>query len=160
MPGTGDPETRFLRQLNEMLSLPHALLANPLNPDLIYDFIAGLCCVQSRNRGRSVQKPCNVRSVMQLALKRERMFVGHPPSRFRLQPLDQIRSHVEVSGARPTAQPLNRTAGSEINLQVFHTKRHCARRLVSVEHDHRSDFVRAASDRLRVLQERALEQYM
>ena len=40
---------------------------------------------------------------MELAGERERLFMGHPPGRLWLQPINQIRPHVQISGAGPTA---------------------------------------------------------
>src|ERR1700752_702169 len=61
---TGDFETGFFGEINQVLCLTHALLTDLFHSDLIDDAITGLSCVKRWNRRRAVQESGDVRRVV------------------------------------------------------------------------------------------------
>ena len=115
---------------------------------------------RARNRRRTVQKPCNVRCVMQLRFEGERLLRGPSSRSFLAQAVLKIWPNVQITCSRTAAEPLHGTAGGEVDIQLFDAEWHGAGGLVSVQHDHCADFVCAIGDRFRVLQKAALEKNM
>ena len=77
-----------------------------------------------------------------------------------LEPLREVRPHVEPTGARPAAEPLDAAANGELDAELRQVERHDARGLVAVEHHVGAGLLRAANDRLDVLDLAVLEQDM
>ena len=73
------------------------------------------------------------------------------------QLVPEIAPHVEVAGAGAAAEPLHRTAGGEIELQLAHIHGHGAGRLVEVGNHHGADRVGALHDGGEVLKVRTAE---
>ena len=83
-----------------------------------------------------------------------------PADERRLEPLGQVWAHVQPSSARPAAQPLDAAAGREVDAELRHVEGDDARGLIRVEHDVGAHLVRAAHDRLDVLDLAVLEQHV
>src|SRR5688572_10156855 len=142
----GDTKAGFLSHLDEHASLPRAFFANRCDANFINDLIATLSGVECRDGWRAMQEARDVRRISKRGIKSKWIFVGHPACGLWLKLCDQIRAHIKIAGARTTAEPLNRTAGSEIYLQVFNIKRNGARRLIDIEYSHRTHLSRAFRD--------------
>ena len=98
--------------------------------------------------------------VLELGLERERPRVRLPAGHRRLESLDQIRTHVQPARTRPAAEPLDRAADGEVDVERGDVERHAAGGLVRVEHDVRTRGVRGGDDPLDVLDLRRLEEHV
>src|SRR5207237_10585339 len=87
----------------------------------------------------------------ELWLEGERPRVRLPADERRLEPLGEVGSHVEPGRAGPAAEPLHAAAGREVDVERGDVERDDPGRLVGVEDDEGADLVRAADDRLHVL---------
>src|SRR5580700_7899787 len=83
-----------------------------------------------------------------------------PAGKLRFQLLAKIRTHVQVANAGAAAEPFQNSATGKIRIERLNVDRHRAERLVSIEHDVRSDFVRLLDDRLGILNKSAAEYHM
>src|SRR2546423_2423917 len=145
-------EARLLGQSDERLRLSDALGANPFDADLVDDFVAGLCGVERGDCGRAVQEARYTVGVSNgCVLEGEGRGVRHPARDLRLQFLLEARRDVEVARAGAAAEPLHGTARREVNVQLLHAERDCARGLIGVEYDQSADLVRALRYGARVL---------
>ena len=98
-----------------------------------------------------VRKRRAPRRVLELRLEGERPRVRLPADERRLEPVREVRPDVEPARAGPAAEPLDAAADGEVDGEAGQVERDDAGRLVAVEHHVRADLVRAADDRLDVL---------
>ena len=121
----------FIGQRQQSRGLPLGLLADRGHADLVDDLVAGARRVERRNVGRAVEETEGVIGVAdRSAGEGEGLLVRHPAGGRGLQRGPQVAAHVEVSGAGSAAEPLHRTAGSEVQIQGADVHRHGAGRLV------------------------------
>src|SRR5206468_12403211 len=97
--------------------------------------------------------------VLELRLECERTRVALPADEGRLEPLGEVGTHVQPARTRAAAEPLDAAAGGEVDAERRHVERQDAGALVAVEHDVRATFVRAADDRLDLLDLAILEEH-
>src|SRR5512132_4002256 len=151
-------EAGRLEQLDEQRRLLHRALTDPLDADLLDELVARGCGVERRYVWGPSQEPGRAFSVVLLGLERERARVRLPTGEGRLQPFGEIGADVEPAGPRPAAEPLDAPTDREVDAERGDVERNGARGLVRVEHDERSRLVRAADDRLDVLDLSGLEE--
>ena len=155
-----DLEPGLVEQAHEQLGLPHGVVADPVDADLLDDVVARRRRVERRHvrcAGQEAPRACRV---LELGLEAERPRVRLPADERRLERLGQVGADVEPAGARAAAQPLDAPADREVDVQRGHVERHGADRLVGVEHDVRADLVRPLDDRLDVLDAPRLEDHV
>src|SRR5205085_4780333 len=88
---------------------------DPLDADLLDQVVAGRARVQRGDVRRPGQEPRNAVRILQLRLEGERSRVRLPARHRRLEPLDQIGTHVQPAGAGAAAEPLDRAADCEVD---------------------------------------------
>ena len=76
------------------------------------------------------------------------------------EPLGEVGADVEPAVAGPAAQPLDRAADREVDVQRSHVERHDAGALVAVEDHVGADLVRPPDDRLDLLDLAGLEEHV
>src|SRR6185503_15622095 len=104
---TRHSESCFFGQIDQILRLSHALFANLLYPDLVYDLVTGLRSIERGNRGRAVQEAGDVWRVAQRRVEGKRRLMGHPARGLRFEFVLQVGSDVQVAGAWSTAEPFH-----------------------------------------------------
>ena len=144
--------------MDQPVRLAERVGADPLDTDLLDQVVAGCRRVQRRDVRSAGQEPCGAGGVAHLLLEGERRLVCLPTGVRRLEPLGQIRPDVEPAVARATAEPLDRPADGEVDIQRADVERHDPRRLVGVQDHVRAHLVRALDDPLDVLDLRRLEE--
>src|SRR5437762_12071506 len=107
-----------------------------------------------------MKKTRDSRRIPKLGIKSKGRLVRHPAGSFWLELLLQVRTHVEIAGARAPAKPLYRPSGCEIHVELFDAERYSAGGLISIEHDHCAHLMSALSDCFGVLQKSTFEQYV
>ncbi len=135
-------------------------LADPVDADLLDHVVAGTRRVQRGHVRRPRQEAPHAGRVLELRLERERARVALPADERRLEPLREIRPDVQPACAGPAAQPLDAAADGEVDVERGEVERDDAGRLVAIEHDVCADLVRAAHDRLDVLDLGVLEEHV
>src|SRR6266498_319817 len=150
----------FLGQLDQPGRLPHTLFADFVNTDLIDYSITRLCCIERRYRRRAMKKPRDAWRITKFRIKGERRLMRHPAGRLWLELVLQVRTYVEIPGTRATTEPFDRTAGCEIHVELFNTKRHSARGLISIKYDHCAHLMSTLRDGFSILQKTTLEEHV
>ena len=153
-----DPEAGGFRQPDQQVGLAERVGADPLDADLLDQVVAGRRRVERRDVRRSGQKARGAGGVAHLLLEGEGGFVRLPAGRGRLEPLGEVGADVEPAVAGAAAQPFDRSADGEVDVQRGDVERHDPRRLVRVEDHVRAHLVRAPDDPLDVLDLRRLEE--
>src|SRR4029453_4577338 len=120
-------KSSLLRKLNEILSLSNILRADLRYTDFVNDGVTGFRGKQRRNTRRAMKKSTNTLRVAQVSVESEWVLVSHPSSSFWLKLFVQIRTNVQVTGARTAAQPFHRAASSEVGVQLLHAEGHRTR---------------------------------
>ena len=138
-------------EVDEELRLAQRVLADALDADLLDEVVAGGSRHVRRRVRRAREEARGAGRVLHLLLERERPRVRLPAGVGRLETLGEIGPHVQPAVRRPAAQPLHRAADREVDAERGEVDRDDPRRLVAVEDHVRADLVRAAHDRLDVL---------
>ena len=134
--------------------------ADAVDADLLDQVVAGRARhVRSRVR-RPGQEAHGTGRVLHLLLERERPLVRLPPCIGRLEPLGEIGPHVQPAVRRATTEPLHGAADREVDTESRYVDGHDPGGLVAIENHVRADLVRAAHDRLDVLDLGLLEEDM
>ena len=108
-----------------------------------------------------MQETVDVVRVGNLAgLEGEGRAVRHPAGDLRCERSPQLGMHVQVSRARPAAQPFHRAPDGKVHVECRDVERHGARRLVDVKHDPCANRVRLVDHGLRILDVGALEEHV
>ena len=153
-----DLEAGVVAEVDQELGERERALADPRHADLLDHVVAGRRRVERGDVRRAGEEAPRARGVLELGLEGERPRVRLPADERRLEPLGEVRPHVEPAGAGPAAEPLDAAADREIDAELGQVERHDAGRLVAVEHHVRAGLARAADDRLDVLDLAVLEQ--
>src|SRR5215212_2879404 len=103
-------ESGLFSQIDQILSLPHALFADLVYTDLIDDLVARQRCIKRGNRGRAVQKSCDVWRLAQRRVKSVWFLMGHPPRFLRFECPLHIGPDVHVASAWSTTKPFHGAA--------------------------------------------------
>ena len=158
--GLADLEAGGVEQVDQELRERERALADPVDADLLDHVVARGRRVERRHIRRAREEAPRAGGVLELRLERERARVALPADERRLEALGEIGPDVEPARARAAAEPLDAAADSEVDVERGDVERHDARRLVAVEHDVRTNLVRAPDDRLDVLDLPVLEQHV
>ena len=132
--------------------------ADPLDADLFDQVVAGGGRVERGHVGGAGEKARRAGCVAHLLLERERRLVGLPARVARLEQLGEIGTNVEPAVARPAAEPLDRAADGEVDVQGRQVERDDAGGLVGVEDDMRASLVGTLDDPCNVLDLTRLEE--
>ncbi len=157
---TRDPEACRVCEGNQKVRLPERVRADPLDSDLLDQVVAGGPGVERRDVRRARQETRCAGRVAHLFLEGERQLVCLPACVGRLEPLCEIRADVQPAVARAPAEPLDRAAHREVDIQDRHVERDNSRGLVGVENDVSAGFVCALDDPPDVLDLPRLEEYV
>src|ERR1700677_1084874 len=76
----------------------------------------------------------------------ERIFMGEPPGKLRLQFLAKVRPNIKVSDTRAPAEPLEHASAGEVSVERLDIDRNGSERLKRIEDDMSSNFVRLLDD--------------
>ena len=147
--GARDAEAGRVGEGDQQVGLSERIGADPLDADLFDQVVAGGGRVERRNVRRAGEEARRAGGVAHLLLERERRLVGLPARVARLEQRGEIGPNVEPAVARPAAEPLDRAADGEVDVQGGHVERDDAGGLVGVEDHVRAGLVGTLDDPVR-----------
>ena len=155
-------EAGRVREVDQQLRLPERVLADALDADLLDEVVARRRrVVRSRTFGVPVRKRAAPVAYSISSSKRERPLVRLPAGVRRLEPLREIRVARRASRSPgPPQSHFTEPPTAKSTPSAVTSSGTMPGRLVAVEDHVRADLVRAAHDRLDVLDLRLLEEHV
>ena len=153
-----DLEPGRVGEVDQQLRLPERVLADAVDADLLDQVVARRRRVVRGHVRRAGEEPRRAGRVVHLLLEAERALVRLPARVGRREPLGEVGPDVEPAVPRAAAEPLDRAADGEVDAERRDVEGHDPGGLVAVEDHVRADLVRAADDRLDVLDLARLEE--
>src|SRR3954451_5847241 len=105
-----DLEARLVAEVDQKLRERERALADPWHADLLDHVVAGRCRIERGHVRRAGEEASSPRGVLELRFEGERPRVALPPDECGLEPLGDVRPHVEPAGAGAAAEPLDTAA--------------------------------------------------
>ena len=149
-----------VREVDQELRLAQRVRPDAIDADLLDQVVARGAGEVRRHVGRPGEEARGAGGEAHLLLEAERRLVRLPARERRLEPLGEVGPDVEPPVAGAAAEPLHRAADGEVDAERGHVERDDPGRLVAVEDHVRPDLVRAADDRLDVLDLPRLEEHV
>ena len=156
--GLAIPKPASSARRDQQVGLPERIGADPLDADLFDQVVTGSGRVERGDVRGAGEKARRAGCVAHLLLERERRLVGLPAGVARLEQRGEIGADVQPAVARPAAEPLDRAADGEVDVQGRQVERDDAGGLVGVEDDVGARLVGTLDDPFDVLDLARLEE--
>ena len=156
--GLAIPKPGGVGEVDQEVGLAERVGPDPLDADLLDQVVAGRRGVERGDVRRAGEEARRAGGVAHLLLEGEGRLVGLPAGVGRLEPLGEVGADVEPAVAGAAAEPLDRAADGEVDVQRGHVERDDPGRLVGVEDHVRARLVRALDDAGDVLDLGGLEE--
>ena len=112
-----DPEAGRVGERDQQVGLAERVGADPLDADLLDQVVAGGCGVERGDVRRAGEEAGGAGGVAHLLLEGEGRLVRLPARVGGLEPLGEVGANVEPAVARAAAEPLDRAADGEVDVQ-------------------------------------------